>query len=422
MPLSAVEAIQYDPEDLRRTGLARTQPTRRVLHAAERTQSSVEERMGIRMRPWMAVLAVLMLILAACTDGGASPSASTAESEEPPATESEAPEPSESAAAVDYKACMVSDVGGIDDNSFNENAWAGMEQAEAELGVEVTFLESRATEDYERNINQHISDGCDMIVTVGFLLGDATKAAAEANPDVRFAIVDFAYDPAIPNVEGLIYQQDQAAMLAGYAAASWSKTGVMGTFGGINIGQGVTGFMDGFIAGMNYYNEQNGASVTMLGGRDPNDPASGTFTGDFESTDNAKNVTLGFLQEGADVILPVGGPIGQGTFAAIREQNAEAVGLGVDVDWTLTVPDYADLMLTSIVKRIDNSVFQAVERAVNGEAPGAVFVSTLENEGVGIAPFHDYEDQISDDVKADLEEMAAAIIAGDLSPSDYYGE
>jgi basic membrane protein A len=211
-------------------------------------------------------------------------------------------------------------------------------------------------------------------------------------------------------------------MLAGYAAASWSKTGIMGTFGGINIGPGVTDFMDGFIAGMNYYNEQNGTDVRMLGGRDPNNPDSGTFTGNFESTDDAKNLTLGFLQEGADVILPVGGPIGQGTFAAIDEQGADAVGLGVDVDWTLTVPEFSELMLTSVIKRIDNSVFQAIERAINGDAPQPVFVSTLENEGVGIAPFHDYEDQISDEVKAALDEMADAIIAGDLVPSDYYGE
>jgi basic membrane protein A len=184
----------------------------------------------------------------------------------------------------------------------------------------------------------------------------------------------------------------------------------------------VTDFMDGFIAGMNYYNEQNGTDVRMLGGRDPNNPDSGTFTGNFDSTDDAKNLTLGFLQEGADVILPVGGPIGQGTFAAIDEQGADAVGLGVDVDWTMTVPEFSEYMLTSIIKRIDNSVYQAIERAINGDEPQPVFVSTLENEGVGIASFHDYEDEISDEVKAALEEMADAIIAGDLVPSDYYGE
>ena len=373
----------------------------------------------------MALLVTLALVLAACGTGDESPSptsdetASAAPTDEP--TEEPTEEPTD-APSADYKVCMVSDVGGIDDNSFNENAWAGMERAESELGVEVTFLESRSTEDYARNIDQHIADGCDMIITVGFLLGDATAAAAEANPDTRFAIVDFAYDPALPNVEGLVYSTAEGAMLAGYAAASWSKTGIMGTFGGINIGPGVTDFMDGFIAGMNYYNEQNGTDVRMLGGRDPNNPDSGTFTGNFESTDDAKNVTLGMLQEGADVILPVGGPIGQGTFAAIDEQGAEAVGLGVDVDWTLTVPEFSELMLTSIIKRIDNSVFQAIERAINGDEPQPVFVSTLENEGVGIAPFHDYEDEISDEVKAALEEMADAIIAGDLVPADYYGE
>ncbi|HET6380824.1 MAG TPA: BMP family ABC transporter substrate-binding protein [candidate division Zixibacteria bacterium] len=364
----------------------------------------------------VAVLVATSLILAACA--GASPTAG-----EPSEPESEAPS-SESAAPsvepIDFKACMVSDVGGFDDNSFNENGLQGLERAREELGVEIATLQSDSEEDYDRNINQFISDGCDMIITVGFLLGDATKEAAEANPDVRFAIVDFAYDPPIPNVEGLVYNTAQAAMLAGYAAASWSKTDIMGTFGGINIGPGVTDFMDGFIAGMNYWNEQKGESVRMLGGRDPLDPASGTFTGDFTSTDNAKNVTIGFLQEGADVILPVGGPIGQGTFAAIREQNADAVGLGVDVDWTQTVPEYADLMLVSIIKRIDNSVFQAIERAVNGEPPEAVFLSDLANEGVGISPFHEYEDEISDEVKAEIEELRQAIIDGEIEPSDYY--
>jgi basic membrane protein A len=317
---------------------------------------------------------------------------------------------------------MVSDVGGIDDNSFNENGWKGMQDAEAQLGVEVKFLESRSAEDYARNIDQFINEDCDLIVTVGFLLGDATKAAAEANPDTRFAIVDFAYDPALPNVEGLVYNTAEAAMLAGYASASWSKTGIMGAFGGINIGPGVTDFIDGFIAGTNYWNEQKGDDVTVLGGRDPNNPDSGTFTGNFDSTDDAKNVTIGMLQEGADVILPVGGPIGQGTFAAIEEQGVEAVGLGVDVDWTETVPQYQSLIFTSIIKRIDNSVFQAIERAVNGEDVQPVFVSTLENEGVGLADFHDYDDQVSQEVKDEIAALADAIIAGDISPSDYYGE
>ena len=371
----------------------------------------------------VAILATLMLVLAACTGGGdGSPTASQSEPAETTAETSAAATESASAApSADYKACMVSDVGGIDDNSFNENAWAGMERAEQELGVEVTFLESRSGEDYARNIDQHIADGCDMIVTVGFLLGDATAAAAEANPDTRFAIVDFAYEEPFDNVEGLVYATAEGAMLAGYASASWSKTGTVGTFGGINIGPGVTDFMDGFIAGVNYWNEQNDDDVRVLGGRDPNNPESGTFTGNFESTDDAKTVTIGMLQEGADVILPVGGPIGGGTFAAIDEEGADAVGLGVDVDWTESAPQFTEWILTSIIKRIDNSVFQAVERGLNGEPPEPAFLSNLENEGVGIAPFHDYEDEIEQEVKDTIAEMQQMIIDGELSPADYFG-
>lgn len=365
----------------------------------------------------LTLAVALTLILAACT--GASPSAepseaeSMAESVEPSEAESEAPE-------IDYMVCMVSDTGGFDDASFNQSGLEGLQRAVTELGIQEEHLQSDVQEDYDRNINQCISDGADMIITVGFLLGDATKAAAEANPDLRFAIVDYVFDPAIGNVEGLVYSTAEAAMLAGYASASWSTTGIMGTFGGINIGAPVTDFMDGFIAGMNYWNEQKGGDVRMLGGRDPSDGTTGTFTGNFESTDDAKNITLGMLQEGADVILPVGGPIGGGTFAAIEEQGADAVGLGVDADWCLTAPTTCPLTLVSIMKRIDNSVFQAIERAVNDETPQPVFVSNLESEGVGLSPFHDYEDQISQETVDEIDALRDAIISGDVTPADYY--
>ena len=369
----------------------------------------------------VAPLVILSLILAACS--GSSPSASAAPSEAESMAPSEAESMEPTAEPVSYLVCMVSDTGGFDDASFNQSGLEGLQRAVTELGVQEEHLQSDVQEDYDRNINQCISDGADMIITVGFLLGDATQAAAEANPDIRFAIVDYAYDPAIPNVEGLVYNTAEAAMLAGYAAASWSKTNEMGTFGGINIGGPVTDFMDGFIAGMNYYDQQHGAelgNVSMLGGRDPNDPTTGTFTGNFESTDDAKNITVGMIQEGADVILPVGGPIGGGTFAAIEELQADAVGLGVDADWCLTSPTTCSLTLVSIMKRIDNSIFDAVQRAVNDEAPQPVFVSTLENGGVGLSPFHDYDSEISQLTKDEIEALRQAIISGDVKPADYY--
>jgi basic membrane protein A len=319
---------------------------------------------------------------------------------------------------VAYKACQVSDTGGIDDKSFNQNAWKGMQDAEAKLGIQVKFLESRTAADYEKNINQFISEKCDMIVTVGFLLGDATKAAAEANPDTRFAIVDFAYDPALPNTEGLVYTTNEAAMLAGYVSAGVSTSGVMGTFGGINIGGPVTDFMDGFVAGANYYNAENGTKVRVLGWDAVK--KEGSFTGNFDSLDDAKALTVPMLQEGADVILPVGGPIGGGAYAALQESAAVDMGIGVDVDWTESASQYTDVLLTSILKKIDVSVAAAVERAFKGEAAQPVFVSTLANGGVDISPFHSFDSAVSAEIKAGVAALKAKIISGEVKVADYF--
>ncbi len=321
-----------------------------------------------------------------------------------------------SASALSFKGCQVSDTGGIDDKSFNQNAWKGMEDAAAQTGMTVKFLESRAATDYEKNINAFLSENCDMIVTVGFLLGDATKAAAEANPNTKFGIVDYSYDPAISNVVGLIYNTDEAAMLAGYLSAGMSKTGKLGTLGGMKIPT-VTIFMDGFVAGANYYNKEHGTNVKVLGW----DPVkqTGSFTGNFESLDDAKQLAQSMLQEGADVILPVGGPIGGGAYTAIQEAKSGAMGIGVDVDWTITAPQYTDVLLTSIIKKIDVSVTTAVEQAAKGQFQGGVYVSTLANNGVDIAPFHNFDSKVSSDLRAGVDALKAKIISGDVKVKDY---
>jgi basic membrane protein A len=313
---------------------------------------------------------------------------------------------------------MVTDTAGINDKSFNANAWKGLQDANAKFGVQVKYLESRSDADYAKNINQFLSEKCDMIVSVGFLIGDATKAAAIANPNVRFAIVDFAYDPAIPNIEGLVYTTNEAAMLAGYASAAWSKTHVMGTFGGKNIGGPVTDFMDGFVAGAHYYDSKKGTKTKVLGWDAVK--KDGSFTGDFSSIDNGKTLALGFLDENADVCLGVGGAIGQGCMAAIQERGVKGVGLGVDVDWYISVPQYDSLILTSIMKKIDVSVTAAIEHAFKGVAAAPVYVSTLANNGVDIAPFHDYDSQISADTKTELAALKADIISGAVKVSDWF--
>lgn len=308
----------------------------------------------------------------------------------------------------DFKACQITDTGGIDDKSFNQTAWAGMERAEEELGVEVQFLESQQQTDYARNIDAMIEDECDLIITVGFLLGEDTAIAAEANPDFNFAIVDFAYDPPIENVLGLVYATDQAAFLAGYVAADATETGIVGTFGGINIPT-VTIFMNGFALGVQYYNEQNDTDVQVLGW--DVETQDGLFTGNFESTDDGRAFGESLLDEGADVIMPVAGPVGLGTAAAVQERG-DAWLIGVDTDWTQSAPEFADVILTSVLKRMDNSVFAVTELTLNGEFEGGVFVNNLENEGVGLAPIA--EGVVSDEVLEALPDLIEAIIAGEI--------
>lgn len=364
-----------------------------------------------------ALAAAAALLVTAC--GGGTPAPSTSPTQAASVTPSEAASVTPSVAPISFKACMVTDTAGINDKSFNANAWKGLQDAQAKLGVQIKYLESRSDADYAKNINQFLSEGCNMIVSTGFLLGDATAAAAKANPNTRFAIVDFAYDPAIPNVEGLVYTTNQAAMLVGYAAASWSKTHVMGTFGGKNIGGPVTDFMDGFVAGANYFDYKHSGTKTTVLGWDPV-KKTGSFTGNFSSIDDGKTLALGFIDEKADVCLGVGGAIGQGCFAAIQEKGIKGVGIGVDVDWYVSVPQYDSLILTSVMKKIDVSVEAAIEHAVKGQPAKAVYVSDLSNNGVDIAPFHDYDSQISDATKADIAALKADIISGAVKVSDWF--
>ncbi|MFP5308489.1 MAG: BMP family protein [Actinomycetes bacterium] len=351
----------------------------------------------------LAAVAATALLMTACgqaPDEGTDPTATGAPTE-----------------AVDVKACQVTDTGGVDDRSFNQTAYAGLERAESELGAEIAVLESSSDADFEPNINEFVSQECDLIVTVGFLLGEATEAAAQANPDTDFAIVDFAYETEYDNLLGLTFATDQAAFLAGYVAAAMTETGKVGTYGGINIPP-VTIFMDGFLAGVRYHNQEKGTSVEVLGW----DGTDGTFTGDFESQDNGRQVTDQLLSNGADIIMPVAGPVGLGSAAAIEEAGSGKL-IWVDTDGFESANQFSSLMLTSVMKNMDVAVFDAIAAVADDSFAGGVYSGTLENGGVGLAPFHDFEDEVPQEVKDELEALRAGIIDGSISvsPADYAG-
>lgn len=318
--------------------------------------------------------------------------------------------------ALAFTACQVTDTGGIDDNSFNQTAWKGVLDASETLGVEGRFLESQAETDYDANINSLVDGDCDIIITVGFLLGDATEKAAIANPDQPFSIVDFSYEPPIDNVLGQVYATDQAAFLAGYLAAGMSKTKILGTFGGINIPP-VTIFMDGFVQGVDHWNSVKNDAVTVLGWN--MDTREGLFTNNFDNLDDGRAFAQNLYDEGADIVLPVAGPVGLGSATLADELGVEKLMIiGVDADLYFTDTERQHVYLTSITKRMDATVADVIETTMNGDFQGGVLVGGLENGGVGLAPFHDMEAMVPDTLKAELEALRADIIAGTISVSD----
>jgi basic membrane protein A len=304
--------------------------------------------------------------------------------------------------------CLVTDVGGINDKSFNATAWKGLEDAQTQLGIKAQYLQSTQQTDYEKNLQAYMDQGCDLIVTVGFLLGDATKAAAEANPNQKFAIVDYSYDPVIPNVDGLTFATDQAAFLAGYLAAGVTKTGKVGTFGGLQIPT-VTIFEDGFYMGVQQYNKDNNKTVQVLGW----DPVkkTGLFAGGFNDQTQGKTIAQNLMQEGADIIMPVAGAVGLGAAAAVKDSGKGYI-IGVDTDWTISASEYTSITLTSVEKVINVAVFDAMKAVVDGTFKGGNYVGTLENNGVRISPFHDLDSVVPADLKTKLDSLKADIIAG----------
>ena len=324
--------------------------------------------------------------------------------------------------ASDFKACMVSDSGGFEDKSFNQSGAEGLDRAADELGIKEVKVESQAETDFTPNIDSLVQQDCNLIIGVGFLLEDPIQTAAEANPDIEFALIDSAFSDAdfnpvtLDNAKPLLFNTQEAAYLAGYAAAGTSTTGTVATFGGIQL-PSVSIFMDGFADGVAKYNEDNGADVKVLGW--DKEAQTGSFTGDFENQANGQNLAKGFIDQGADVIMPVAGPVGLGAAAAAQEAGDVSI-VGVDADWFETSPDYSSIILTSVMKEIGQAVFDTVSDSVDGNFSSDPYVGTLENEGIGIAPFHDFDDKVPAEVKTAVEDLKAQIISGDLvveSPS-----
>jgi basic membrane protein A len=332
----------------------------------------------------IAAIIILSLILAACSGG------SQAE-----------------------KVCVVLDTGGENDKSFNEFTLKGARDAAEEEGLEFAHIVSEAATDYEKNIDNFITEGCGLIITVGFLMGDSTAAAAQANPDVKFAIVDYSYFPGagcaedvadcyteeggLANVTSLMFAEDEVGYLAGVLAGCMSDSGVIGSVSGMEIPP-VVRFVVGY---------QTGAAS-----QNPDIETLNVYIPDFNDPSTGKQAGESMIASGADIIFGVGGNTGNGGLLAAHE--AGLIAIGVDVDQYETYPEVAGSLVTSAAKNMDVAAGDAVRAYVAGNLEGGIQLATVENGGVGLAPYHEQDSNIPDECKTAVEEAEAGLAAGTI--------
>lgn len=302
--------------------------------------------------------------------------------------------------AAPQKVCAVLDTGGENDKSFNEFTLKGAREAAEKAGLEFAYIVSEAATDYEKNIENFVTEGCGLIVTVGFLMGDSTKNAAIAHPDVKFAIVDYSYtdeeyQSTLKNVTSLMFAEDEVGYLAGTLAGCMSQTGVIGSVSGKEIPP-VVRFVVGYQTGAKAQN----AALQALN----------VYIPDFNDPTTGKQAGLDFINQNADVIFGVGGNTGNGGLLAAHENGKMAIG--VDVDQYATYPDVASSLMTSAAKNMDVTTGQAVAAYAEGNLQAGIQLATVANGGVGLAPYHDWEGKISDACKAAVTAAQEGLASG----------
>ncbi len=288
------------------------------------------------------------------------------------------------------KVGMVTDTGGVNDGSFNQSSWAGLQKAEKELGIEVKYLESKTDSDYAANIETFIDEGCDLIIGVGYMLATAVGEAAAANPDQKFAIIDDNSNESLPNVACLMFKQEQPSYLVGYVAGLMTESNVVGFVLGMSTGP-MNQFGYGYVAGVLDANPD--AKVEMGNAND------------FAAPGQGKTLATNMITKGADVLYHAAGGTGLGMIEACKEADIWAIG--VDSDQSVLAPEN---VLTSALKRVDTASYEIAKAVKEGTYKSGTTTYDLASEGV------DYvvSEFLTDDVKAALEDVKAKIISGEI--------
>ena len=310
----------------------------------------------------------------------------------------------------DFCIGLVTDVGLVDDKSFNQAAWTGAQHGAELLGVPVSYIETQDSKDYADNIALYANEGCDVIVTVGFAMADATAIAGAEYPDIQFIAVDAFQGEAMDNVAGLIFNEDRAGFLAGALAASMSESGIVGQVLGTNLVPPVQAFGSGFDLGAKHINPD----IEILKTYHP-----GAIEVAFGDPEWGATTSRQAMDNGADVIFAAGGATGNGgliEIASEAEAGSRVFCIGVDLDQWYSVPEAQPCLITSAEKHMVQGVSDLIVQAAAGEMPtGNVFGT------VGLAPYHDFDSQISDEIKATIDEIAAALNDGSMVTGHEFG-
>lgn len=300
---------------------------------------------------------------------------------------------------------MVTDTGGVNDQSFNQLAWAGMQKLNEDNGWEVSYIESKQDADYMTNLDKAVDDGSNLVWGIGFAMAEAVNTAADQNPDVKFALIDGTNDNGASNLTGVLFKAQEPSFAVGYIAARVSKSGKVGFVGGMSS-ETIQQFEYGFYAGIEYANKEQGTSVTYQG----------QYAESFGDAAKGKSIAQKMIEDGCDVLYHAAGGTGVGMLEACNEKGVWSIG--VDQDQAVLFPDYTTI-ITSALKKVDEAVVSVSNGIIDGSITGGEnIILGASEDAIGIAPTHDKLDEINPNLYNETLEVIEKIKSGDIVVPD----
>jgi basic membrane protein A len=378
----------------------------------------------------LSVIVASSLLLAACAPAATPTTASAAPTTAPvqPTTALAAIAAGSTTAAVQpalasIKVGLVTNVGGVHDKAFNQLAWEGVQKASTEIGFEAKFIESAQPTDYEKNIDALAAEGYNVIITVGSPMGDVTALKAKQYPTIKFAIIDNAYVPTsgsqscaetvadcyadggLTNITSLMFAEEQLGFLAGVLAGGMSKSGFVCSVSSMRTTRSdryIMSFRGGAVwqAGENIKGMNNYINIQTT---DSNVPTSNDST-------EGKETAQRLIGSGCDVVF---GVAANGVLLAAKESNVMAIGF--DVDQYNIYPEVKDVLLSSTQKNVNVAVYNYLKTVADGSVNAGISTGTVQNGGVGLAPFHDWDSKIPADLKARIQQASDGIKDGSIT-------